>query len=485
MTEQTPPSPAVRGWLARWIPAMTMRLGLTRAVVNSVLARVWSVVAGPISLACVARFLSREEQGFYYTFWSVLGLQIVFELGFSFVIAQFASHERANLRRIGGIMTGDVRSHQRLASLLRLSVKWYCAAGLFMIVVLLPAGFLFFNHYSRGSGVDWTRPWILVAALTACNLVLIPFAALLEGAGQIEDVSLMRLLQLMTTNVIVWISLASGARLYSAVILSMTMAAFAACWMALRHRALFLDLWHTSTDAHPIDWRSEVWPFQWRMAVSWVSGYIIFQLFNPILFAARGAVEAAQMGMSLMVVISISTFATAWINARAVDYGALIARRRFEELDAIFRASLWQSIGAMTFLSAGFLAAVMLLRAIHHSLAERILAPLPLILLIAGTILNHVFVAEAAYLRAFKREPFMWVTLIVATLSVGGSLLVVKRYGAAGISSVFFAVMAVVAAGGGTVIFLRARLRWRREPIDPGPELSIPDTRGVGDAPVG
>jgi hypothetical protein len=464
---------------------VTTPLGLTPAVVNSILSRAWSVVAGPVSLACVARFLSREEQGFYYTFWSVLGLQIVFELGFSFVIAQFASHERANLRYVDGRMTGDARSHQRLASLLRLSVKWYCAAGLFMIVVLLPAGFLFFMHYSHGSGVQWTWPWILVAALTACNLMLIPFAALLEGAGHIEDVTRMRLLQLMVTNIIVWISQAAGARLYSAVILSLSMAAFAACWMAIRHRRLFLDLWHAATDAHPIDWHAEVWPFQWRMAVSWVSGYIIFQLFNPILFAARGAVEAARMGMSLMVVMSIATFALAWINARAVDYGALIARRRFEELDAIFRASLWQSIGAMSFLSAGFLAAVMLLRAIHHPLAERLLTPLPLLLLIVGTILNHVFVAEASYLRAFKREPFMGVTLLLATLSVGGSVLVAKRYGAMGIASVFVSVMAIVAAGGGTAIFLRARRSWRRGPVDLTAETLVPDMRGVGDSPSG
>jgi hypothetical protein len=470
---------------SRAVSEVTRRFGLTRAVVNSVLARAWSVVAGPVSLACVARFLSREEQGFYYTFWSVLGLQIVFELGFSFVIAQFASHERANLRHVDGKMTGDIRSHQRLASLLRLSVKWYCAAGLFMIVVLLPAGLLFFSRYSRGSGVQWTVPWILVGALTACNLVLIPFAALLEGAGQIEDVTRMRLLQLVTTNVIVWICLAAGARLYSAVALSATMALFAACWMAIRHRTLFLDLWHASTDAHPIDWREEVWPFQWRMAVSWVSGYIIFQLFNPILFAARGAVEAAQMGMSLMVVLSISTFATAWINARAVDYGSLIARRRFEELDGIFRASLWQSVGAMSLLSAGFLAAVMLLRTIHHPFAERLLAPFPLVLLIAGTVLNHIFVAEAAYLRAFKREPFMWLTLVLATLSVGGSVLVAKRYGATGISAVFFAVMAIVAAGGGTVIFLRSRRSWRHGPIGGGTDPLVPDTRGVGDSPAG
>jgi hypothetical protein len=461
------------------------RFGLTRAVVNSVLVRVWSVIAGPISLLFVGRFLSREEQGFYYTIWSVLGLQIVFELGFSFVIAQFASHERANLRRVDGRMTGDPRSHQRLASLLRLSVKWYCGAGGFMIAVLLPAGLFFFSHYARGSSVDWVLPWMLVAVMTSCNLMLVPLAALLEGAGQIEDVSLMRLLQLMTTNVLVWISQAAGARLYSAVVLSVSMAAFAICWLAIRHRALFVDLWHVTSDAHPIHWRSEVWPFQWRMAVSWVSGYIIFQLFNPIIFAAKGPLEAARMGMSLMVVISISSFAVAWINARAVDYGALIASRRFHELDAIFRASLWQSVGAMTFLSFGFIAAVVLLRAIHHPFAERLLTPLPLALLLLATILNHILVAEAAYLRAFKREPYMWLTLVIATFSIAGSLLAVQHFGATGMAFVYLGVIALIGVGGGTAIFFRARKAWSEGPIDMTVESMLSDTRSVGDSPAG
>jgi hypothetical protein len=472
--------------LARIRSALTTRFGLTPAVVNSVLTRAWSVLAGPISLVFVAHFLSREEQGFYYTFWSVVGLQIVFELGFSIVISQFASHERANLRLVDGRMIGDPRSHQRLASLLRLSVKWYSVAAVSMTAVLLPAGLLFFSRYGGGNAaVSWSKPWILVAMLTGCNLMLIPVSALLEGAGQIEDVTRMRLLQLMTTNVLVWISQAAGARLYSAVILSAAMTTFSACWLVIRHRILLLDLWQGATDVHPIDWRSEVWPFQWRMAVSYVSAYLIFQVINPIVFASRGAVEAAQMGMSLMVVIAISTFATAWINARAVDYGALIAARRFEELDGIFRASLWQSTGAMGLMSSVFLGVVILLRAIHHPIAERLLTPLPLALFLLGIVFNHIFNAEGAYLRAFKREPFMWVTMIIATLGVGGSLLVAKRYGSLGISAVFAIVMLVVATGGGTGIFLRARASWRLGPIDPSVESSIPDTRSAGDSATG
>src|SRR5437660_12352572 len=72
-------------------------VGLDRAIGFTVLARFWSSAAGLVTVALIARFLSPAEQGYYYPFGSLVALQIVFELGFSFVILQLASHERAQL----------------------------------------------------------------------------------------------------------------------------------------------------------------------------------------------------------------------------------------------------------------------------------------------------------------------------------------------------------------------------------------------------
>src|SRR6202451_4228990 len=72
-------------------------LGLDRAVGFTVLARFWSSAAGLVTVALIARFLSPAQQGYYYTFGSLVALQIVFELGFSYVILQLASHERGEV----------------------------------------------------------------------------------------------------------------------------------------------------------------------------------------------------------------------------------------------------------------------------------------------------------------------------------------------------------------------------------------------------
>src|SRR5277367_3634937 len=120
-------------------------LGLDRAIAFTVLARVWSSAAGLVTVALIARFLSPAEQGYYYTFGSLVALQIVFELGFSFVILQMASHERAHLSISSDYeITGDPIAHARLASVIQKSARWYSIAAVLMAAFLIPVGWHFF-----------------------------------------------------------------------------------------------------------------------------------------------------------------------------------------------------------------------------------------------------------------------------------------------------------------------------------------------------
>jgi hypothetical protein len=447
--------------LPQGLSAIAARFGITRALVYAVLARTWSVLAGPVSLVFIGRFLSSDEQGFYYTFWSILGLWVFFDLGLSLVIVQFASHERASLQHVDGRMTGGARARQRLASLLRLALRWFSAAGLLMIVAVLPAGLIFFGYYRpAGAHVAWVIPWILLAVTSTINLLVGPFAAILEGSGFFQNIALMRLLQAMTANVLLWIVLAMGGKLYAAVALNGAMAVFSSTWIVVRYGRLFRDLWSLPPEGEGIHWRDEIWPFQWRFAVSWMTSYFMFQLFNPILFAGSGPREAGQMGMSLMVTTAIAMFAQAWVNTRAVDFGAMVAAGRFDTLDRVFRNTLWQSTFVVIVLSGAALAGVELLRWIGHPLAERILSPLPLAILMLATVLNHIVSTEAAYLRAFKREPFLVVFLPICVVTLLGSIAVVHRFGATGMVSVLAAAVLIIGIGGGTRLFAIRRREW-------------------------
>jgi hypothetical protein len=448
------------------VQEFTERLGVTRALVYTMLGRTWSILSGPFSLIFIARFLSKDEQGFYFTFWSVVGLWVFFDLGLTSIIVQFASHERALLRFVDGGMRGDERARQRLASLFRVACRWYGGAGALIIALVLPAGLIFFTHYRPPHvPVNWLGPWILVVLFTALNVTVGPFASILEGCGMLQDVALMRLLQSITASVFLWVALFSGASLYAAAVLSGTTALFGACWIVLRHHRLFRDLATVASHGHRIRWRREIWPFQWRFAISWMTAYFMFQVFNPILFAAQGPRAAGQMGMSLMITTAIWLVAQAWVNTRAVDFGAFVAARTFDVLDRVFRQVFVQSSALALLLSAAVMAGVGVLRQIGHPLAERLLPPLPLSILIVATLLNHWLSAEATYLRAFKREPFVMIYLPIGVITALGSLIAAPRFGATGMVSVLALAMGIVGVGVGTPVFLARRREWRAEVV--------------------
>src|SRR6202012_5745269 len=134
---------AVRDFLRYKLPHS---IGLDRAIAFTVLGRVLQGLGSVGSVLLIVHFLSAAEQGYYYALWSLVALQSVFELGFSFVILQVAAHERAHLEfHADGSITGNGAAHFRLASLLQRAVRWYSSAAVVMGIVLLVGGTRFFS----------------------------------------------------------------------------------------------------------------------------------------------------------------------------------------------------------------------------------------------------------------------------------------------------------------------------------------------------
>ena len=108
------------------------------------------------SVLLIVHFLTAAEQGYYYALWSLVALQSVFELGFSFVILQVAAHERAHLEfHRDGTITGSEAAHLRLASLLQRAVKWYTSAAVVMGIVLMVGGMRFFSLHQQAAGAEY------------------------------------------------------------------------------------------------------------------------------------------------------------------------------------------------------------------------------------------------------------------------------------------------------------------------------------------
>jgi O-antigen/teichoic acid export membrane protein len=409
-------------------------LGVDRAIGFTVLARFWSSAAGLITVALIARFLSPAEQGYYYTFGSLVALQIVFELGFSFVILQLASHERALLSISKDYeISGDSVAHARMASVIQKSVRWYSVAAVFMAATLLPAGYYFFStHQHVGQTVAWQFPWFSAAVMTALNFQLDPFLSFLEGCGYVPDVARLRFMQSATGSLLAWTALISHHGLFAPSMMLFGMATVSLVWLTGKRKFL-LGLLRHPAGAHRIRWTQEVWPFQWRIAVSWLSGYFLFWIFNPVLFAYRGPVEAGKMGMSLSLANAIQAIAVSWVSTKSAPFGTLIARKEYQRLDHAFFQALKQSCAISV--AAALLAWVgcFYLNLQHIRFAQRLLEPWSLGILLLYVVVNVIIASEAYYLRAHKKEVFFINSLVGAVAVTVCTIIFGRLYGATGI----------------------------------------------------
>lgn len=436
-------------------------LGLDRAIAFTVLARVWSSAAGIVTVLLIARFLSAAEQGYYYTFGSLVALQIVFELGFSIVILQLASHESAHLSiSDDGVISGDPIAHERLASVLQKSVRWYSAMAGLMAIILIPSGFYFFSHHQHSTQpVAWRLPWCMVVLAATLTFQIDPILSFLEGCGQVANVARLRLSQAVLGGLLMWSALALHHGLFAPAMMILGQVVAGTIWLQ-RRRGLLLGLFQHETTSHRIGWRTEVWPFQWRIAVSWICGYFIFQLFNPVLFAYKGPVAAGQMGMSLSIASALTSVAIAWVNTKAAPFGSMIARKDYAQLDKVFFQALRQSVGVCAVGSLVVWLGTVYLHAARLRFAERMLDPLSLGILLLATIINVIVFAEAVYLRAHKVEKFLSGSILGAMLVGSSTYWLGKRYGAIGMVSGYLAVGIVVGLGYNTFIFLKYRKLW-------------------------
>lgn len=416
------------------------KLGIDKSIFFTSLTRIIQAAGGVVSILFVARYLTGIEQGFYYTFGSIVAIQVFFELGLNGIITQYVAHETAHLQwKTSTELIGEHKYLSRLSSLLHFCVKWYlCFAGI-LLVTLIVVGFIFFGKYGTNGDVTWKLPWILLAVGTALNLLLAPVLAFIEGLGKVKEIAKVRLYQQCLSILVVWGGLILGAKLYVSginwlvIILLVTSILFFSDF-----RKLLLNIWNVSL-AETVNYRKEIFPYQWKIALSWISGYFIFQLFNPVLFATEGAVVAGQMGMTLAALNGIQALSISWMTTKVPLYSGLIATKDYLQLDTIFNRTLKQSVFINGILLVLMFIIVWAVRYWHiviggMDLGNRFLPYVPMILMMIPLFINQFISSWATYLRCHKQEPFLINSICAGIVCCLSTVLLGKWFGVLGVT---------------------------------------------------
>jgi hypothetical protein len=198
---------------------------------------------------------------------------------------------------------------------------------------------------------------------------------------------------------------------------------------------------------------------QWKIAVSWVSGYFIFQLFNPVLFRYHGPVVAGQMGMTLSVSNALLAGCSVWMNARSPEFGKLVSKREWQQLDRIFHHVLWQSVGVVvTGAIAGWCIIAYLQK--YYQLGQRFVPASCAALLFGAVVVQIVINGFAVYLRAHKQEPFIFMSIIIAVIQGSATWFFGMSYSIIGVTESFLIVNGLVAMPLAYLIWSHSKKVW-------------------------
>lgn len=391
--------------------------GLDFHVLVTLLFRGWAILAGAATVFLLPLWLSPTEQGYYFTFASVLALQIFFELGLNQIVMQLVSHEVAHLTETAdGRLTGKEAHLGRLSSLALLIGRWYGVAALLFAFIGGIAGALFFTQKGTEPMSMWLGVWVVLVAATAVNLWLSPGLAVMEGCGKVGQVARLRLVQSVLGYAILWVALLSGAGLWAAAAVPVVSAVCTGYWLKAHGNMLRWLSGRVTDVKNQLSWRADVLPLQWRIALSWASGYLIFNLFTPMVFSHHGAVEAGRLGMALTVFSAISTIGMSWVNAKAPNFTMHIARGERRELNNLFKALFLRSTVVIALMSTGVALVVWYLNQIGLPLMMRIASPSVLVVLAIATTVNSIIFSMAIYMRAHREEPMLTQSIVVGLM---------------------------------------------------------------------
>lgn len=447
---------------------VAQKIGMDKAIAYTSGNGIIGAFIGVFSVVLYATCLTKEEQGYYYTFASVLAIQGFFELGFTGIMTQFVAHEHAHLSwTVDGVgLDGESKYRSRLASLLHICVKWYSIVAILFLIALQVAGTSFFEEFGKDDGVDWKMPWVIISAMSAWSLFTAPLFSFMNGLGLVKDMAKMNFYRTIVNVIVLWSCLLMGMKLYSMAFSAVISAVYVILYFAThRFFKILLRIWKTEI-IDRVSYMKEIFPYQWRIALSWMSGYFIFNFMNPVIFATVGPVAAGQFGMSLTVLNQIRGFAMSWITTKVPLMSRLIELKEYLKLDMIFRKTVLQEVFVCLTLLIGFWVAIFVLRETQFAfsgniLSERFLDYLPLLLVTIPVVFQAVTDNLATYLRCHKQEPFLVISIVGGIANAIVILTMSKLFGLYGIT-VGYCLLTILFFPWGCWIYKTKKAEWHK-----------------------
>lgn len=382
---------------------------LTRDVIYSLSNSLWRLISGPVTLIFIPLFISPVVQGYWFSFNSLGALAMLADLGFTTIVGQFSAHEFAHLRINSATreLEGDQLYLKRISSLFRFVLKWAFTVSMISIPIILSIGIYMFSNKSQN--VNWLIPWIIFVMVSGINFTLSSVLSFLEGCNQVAEIQQNRIISTITATISTWVFLASGFDLYSLALTSLIGSILNVLLLIYKFKNIIAQLIQCKI-VEKLNWRSDFLNLLWKYAISWSSGYFLFQIYTPLSFSFHGPIFAGKVGISMSLTLAMYSISYVWIYVSTPKFNMLASLKKWNSMDKLLSKTLILSI--ITFIiGIVFVSILFYFFADKIPMLSRFLGQIPITILFFAWFLQIPIGAIAVYLRAHKQEPMVWVSL--------------------------------------------------------------------------
>lgn len=365
----------------------------------SSISKFLKAISGPIVLLVIGKKLSIEEISFYFTFFNLIAMQQLAELGIGHVIKLSIAHSFYNKENQG---------YLKIKSYFLFSIIWFVGMSLFIIIFVGYGGILFYSSYT--GEIDWLFPWWCLVFTTAFISLLTPIQLLLEGAQKQLELYKAQAISSIINPIIICTSLYLNFGLYS-IFLGLLISNVVLYSILLPHLLSLVKTFKLKITNFSLNFKEifiELWPLLSKVSIVWGLGFIFWNGFNLIAFRILDPINAGKIIFTFTLAKAGFSIAESFTQSHMTLYSAQLSQKKF---NLTYVSFLKYKKLAFTLLITGYTLFITLnLLFPNFYVFEKITNVSISIQIFLFFILLLILTANNNFIRCFKVEPFALVS---------------------------------------------------------------------------
>ena len=391
------------------------------------LYRIIHALLALVTLYFITKYLTPEEQGWYYTFLSFSALIYLFDFGLSMALVHVSAIEFVKLKwGDKGLVIGE--NSKRFKDFIRISFDKYKKLGLLYFIIIFPFGIIYFNENETAKNYYWYFPWLMHAAASSLSLLCLPFLSIVEGSGNISETYKLKIMQILIGSLLCCLLIYFSYPLYAPSMLLFSTVAITVIWLILYRKN---NLPEKINMISSYDWKENISSFKNRVGITFLGSYLFIQIYTPVLFYFEDPMIAGRFGLSLAIGNMLGLISCSWFTTNIPNMTKYIAENKYNQFVTIFKRSFYQSTSFLVF-SILIISSVYFLF-IEEEIFNRLLGLYNFIGILFIILITHLINSVVIYIRCFKKEPLAVPHFICAVITLFFGFYLLLNYSVTGL----------------------------------------------------